>query len=215
VNVLYELLYLAGLRPWERSGVAPALRALVEGPEALPPGRALDIGCGTGGPSVYLATHGWDVTGVDVVGHALRLARARSAAAGVSLRLVQADVAQLADHPSIARGQDLLLDTGCYHGLGEAQRAAYAETAAVLAAPGAALLLFALTPGGPARPRAFRGASGEELLERFGNAWALAWERPHPGRPVFPGAGQRWFLLRRRSSSSSALPRSRRTRDVT
>jgi methylase of polypeptide subunit release factors len=84
VSLLYELLYLAGVRPWERGGIPPALRELVEGPAALPPGRALDIGCGTGGPAVYLATHSWEVTGIDVVARALRRARQRAVAGGAA-----------------------------------------------------------------------------------------------------------------------------------
>jgi len=199
VNLLYELLYLVGVRPWERGEVYPELRELVEGPGALTPGRALDLGCGTGGPTVYLATRGWEVTGVDVVARALRRARARAAAAGVPLRFVHADVSRLADVPSVAGGYNLLFDAGCYHGLSDAQRAAYGEAVRRLAAPGAALLLFALTPGGAARPRTFRGASDEELRARFERDWEFVWKRPFGGPSVFRGAGQFWHLLRRRA----------------
>jgi cyclopropane fatty-acyl-phospholipid synthase-like methyltransferase len=200
MSLLYELLYLAGVRPWERGGVVPQLEELVEGRGALPPGHALDIGCGTGGPSVYMASHGWQVTGVDIVARALRRARARAAEAGVSLRLLHADVARLADVAFVAGGYGLLFDSGCYHGLDEARRDAYARAVRRLAAPGAAMLLFALTPGGMARPRTFRGASPEEMDARFGRDWELVWKRPHAGPSVFGGAGQFWHLLRRRTS---------------
>ncbi len=199
VNLLYELLYLVGVRPWERAGITPELKELVEGPGALTPGRALDIGCGTGGPTVYLATRGWEVTGVDVVARALRRARARAAGAGVTPRFVHADVSRLADAPSVVGDYDLLFDSGCYHGLGDAQRATYGQAVGRLAAPGAALLLFALTPGGAARPRIFRGASDEELRARFERDWEFVWKRPHAGPSVFRSAGQFWHLLRRRT----------------
>ena len=203
MSLLYELLYLAGVRPWERGGIPPALRELVEGPAALPPGRALDIGCGTGGPAVYLATHSWEVTGIDVVARALRRARQRAVAAGVSVRFVHADAARLTDDPSIGGDYRLLLDGGCYHGLDERQRATYARALGVVAAPDAALLLFALTPGGPARPRAFRGAGDEELRARFEREWELVWKRPHPGRSVFPGSSQLWYLWRKRGTTAA------------
>lgn len=44
----------------------------------LPPGRALDLGCGEGADAVWLAERGWDVVAVDISDTAL--ARAREAA---------------------------------------------------------------------------------------------------------------------------------------
>jgi SAM-dependent methyltransferase len=206
MSVLYELLYLLRVRPWERDGIAPQLRELVEGPEALPPGRALDLGCGTGAPSVYLALHGWEVTGIDVVARALAQARARAQGAGVSLHLVHGDVTRVAREIASRGPYRLLLDTGCYHGLDDAQRARYAELVGRVAEDGAALLMFALAPGGAARPRTFRGASEREIRARFEDGWEHVWTRPHAGRPVFAGAGQSWYLLRRRGTPGHGPP---------
>ncbi len=44
------------------------LVALVEGPDRLTPGRALDLGSGTGRNAIYLARHGWEAIGVEMVG---------------------------------------------------------------------------------------------------------------------------------------------------
>lgn len=49
----------------------------------LSPGTALDLGCGQGGDAIWLASHGWRVTGVDVSADALALAAEHAAAAGV------------------------------------------------------------------------------------------------------------------------------------
>lgn len=43
----------------------------------LRPGRALDLGCGEGRNAVWLAEHGWQVTGVDFSPVALEKGRAR------------------------------------------------------------------------------------------------------------------------------------------
>ena len=54
---------------------------MIEGPAALKAGRALDIGCGTGTDTIYLARHGWEVTAVDMVPNALTAARQKARAA--------------------------------------------------------------------------------------------------------------------------------------
>jgi SAM-dependent methyltransferase len=56
------------------------------------PGRALDLGCGTGRNAVWLAEHGWQVTGVDFSPEALRQARERAAAQEVAVDWVEADL---------------------------------------------------------------------------------------------------------------------------
>jgi SAM-dependent methyltransferase len=50
--------------------------ALVTAVTDLPPGRALDVGCGEGADSVWLAQHGWQVTALDI--SATAIARART-----------------------------------------------------------------------------------------------------------------------------------------
>ncbi len=70
-------------------------QGLVSEAAELPPGRALDLGCGEGRNSLWLAGRGWQVTGVDFAGVALaRAARCQLAEqADVASRLtwVQAE----------------------------------------------------------------------------------------------------------------------------
>ncbi|MEU7798458.1 class I SAM-dependent methyltransferase [Micromonospora arborensis] len=60
----------------------------------LVPGTALDAGCGTGAEALWLATHGWQVTGVDIAPVALARAAERATHNGVSerVRWVEADL---------------------------------------------------------------------------------------------------------------------------
>ncbi|HEV7418477.1 MAG TPA: class I SAM-dependent methyltransferase [Mycobacterium sp.] len=53
----------------------------------LPPGRALDLGCGEGGDAVWLAERGWHVVAVDVSETALARAGAEARARGVLDRI--------------------------------------------------------------------------------------------------------------------------------
>lgn len=51
----------------------------------LPPGRALDAGCGYGAEAIWLAAAGWRVTGVDFSATALDHARSTARAAGADI----------------------------------------------------------------------------------------------------------------------------------
>jgi len=48
----------------------------------LPPGRALDAGCGHGSDALWLAARGWEVTAVDFAATALAVGRSTAAAMG-------------------------------------------------------------------------------------------------------------------------------------
>ncbi|MGC5166767.1 SAM-dependent methyltransferase [Luteimicrobium sp. DT211] len=61
--------------------------ALVDAARDLTPGRALDLGCGEGGDSVWLAEQGWNVTGVDVAAGAVARGRDAADARGVGGRV--------------------------------------------------------------------------------------------------------------------------------
>jgi cyclopropane fatty-acyl-phospholipid synthase-like methyltransferase len=60
----------------------------------LPPGTALEAGCGAGAEAIWLATRGWRVTAVDIASDALARAAERAAASGVADRVewVEADL---------------------------------------------------------------------------------------------------------------------------
>jgi 2-polyprenyl-3-methyl-5-hydroxy-6-metoxy-1,4-benzoquinol methylase len=51
----------------------------------LPPGRALDAGCGHGSDTLWLAARGWHVTAVDFSASALAHGRSMAAAAGADI----------------------------------------------------------------------------------------------------------------------------------
>ena len=69
-------------------------QALVTEVCGLPPGRALDVGCGEGADAVWLAQQGWDVTGLDLSGVALDRARRHARDAGVLVRWVRAGLVE-------------------------------------------------------------------------------------------------------------------------
>src|SRR5512136_910140 len=62
---------------------------LIASLKGLKPGAALDVGTGQGRNAVWLATQGWDVTGIDISGVGLTAAMANAAKAGVTIRTVK------------------------------------------------------------------------------------------------------------------------------
>ncbi|HEY9302695.1 MAG TPA: class I SAM-dependent methyltransferase, partial [Mycobacterium sp.] len=94
-QLLFRVFYGLGFTPWDGHPLSTKLQELVEGSSALPPGAALDVGCGTGDASIYLAQHGWQVTGVDFTPKALDKARAKARAADAAVNFVHADVTHL------------------------------------------------------------------------------------------------------------------------
>jgi SAM-dependent methyltransferase len=105
----YRLMYRLGFHPWDRTPGPEILGRVIGGPDRLPPGRALDVGCGTGRDAVYLAGRGWEVTAVDLVPRALEKARERAAGEGVEVRWVTGDAGRLGAL-GLEPGYTLLLD---------------------------------------------------------------------------------------------------------
>jgi|AMZC01.1.fsa_nt_AMZC01001237.1_6 SAM-dependent methyltransferase len=190
--------YLRGDAPWDSGIVPPEIVAWAEAAERAgqPPGRALDLGCGTGTTSIYLAGRGWQVVGVDFAPNAIWRARRKARRAGVSGRttFLSADVA----HPDFLRDAepfDLLIDVGCLHGLTPEQRQRYAAHLARLSKPGATYLLYAFMPrlGRDGRPMGIDRSEVETLL---GAAFALI--AYVPGQEVTTPVPSAWYTLRRR-----------------
>ncbi len=67
-------------------------RFLVAEVEPMRPGRALDLACGEGRNSLWLAERGWEVVGVDFSAVGLEKARRLAAARGLQVELVEADL---------------------------------------------------------------------------------------------------------------------------
>src|SRR5690349_7943000 len=91
----WELHYQNDTPPWETGRHSSELqRVLTE--NRIAPSRAVELGCGSGINAVWLAQQGFDVTGIDISQTAIERAQRRASASGVSVRLMQADLLDLA-----------------------------------------------------------------------------------------------------------------------
>jgi hypothetical protein len=177
----YSLAYRIGFHPWEDAE---------ESSRRSPTSSR----CGIWG--IELAQRGWQVTGVDVVGKALRRAHDRVREASVDMRLVQGDVTKLRA-TDVGTGFRLVLDTGTFHGLTAAEREAMGREVSAVAAPDATLLLIAWAP--KRRGPLPRGVSRSEIEAAF-PGWDVTdvgesgFEAPKPVELLMKPE-ERWYRL--------------------
>lgn len=110
-SATWDKRYVEGVLPWDSGKPDLHLAAVIE-VHGIKPGKALEIGCGTGTNSIWLAQHGFEVTGMDISQTAIARAKEKAAAAGVACNLLVGDfmVDQVPGAPF-----DFVYDRGCLH----------------------------------------------------------------------------------------------------
>ncbi|MFW2405771.1 MAG: class I SAM-dependent methyltransferase [Gammaproteobacteria bacterium] len=137
-NRLYGSASAAADLPWYEADppalLAKALDARTE------PGRALDVGCGAGAYTLYMASRGYATTGIDYMPQAIDLLRKSALETGADITAVQADVKTwVAEQPF-----DVVLDVGCLHSLSRGERDIYRRQLLRWLAPGGDYILIHL-----------------------------------------------------------------------
>ncbi len=144
-KLLFSFAYWFQKPRWDTNVTPPEV---VEHFKTLPNhGHALDIGCGTGTNCIYMAQHGWQVTGIDFVNKAIRTAQKKIHEANLDsqVNLILGDVTQMTQY-SIKPAQ-YALDMGCFHGLPPEGRTSYVAALSTLLEPEAMYMLLAHQPG--------------------------------------------------------------------
>lgn len=189
----FQQRYRDGEIPWDADLPPPEVIAVAD---VLPPGRALDLGCGTGRACVYLAARGWSVDGVDFVPEAITRAEERIRRAGATDR-VRLFAASVTDLHFLREPYDLVLDVGCMHGMTAEELHAYAGEVARLTRPGGLYLLFAHlhdeTSSEP--PRWIAKGEVEQLFAPDFEVERIEYGVTHVCETTWPSA---WYWLRRR-----------------
>jgi len=130
--------YVAGETPWD-SGVPSKELIRVLDAEKINACRAVELGCGTGTNSIYLASRGFDVTGLDCSATALEQARNKAAGAGAKVRFLEADLCRF---KLDLEPFDFIFDRGCYHSVRRIDIAGFLKTLKRLSKPGTRYLVL-------------------------------------------------------------------------
>ena len=196
-RVIFGLAYRRGMRTWDTGVPAPELVSMIEGPNAPAPGRALDLGSGTGTNSIYLARYGWHVTGVDFAAPAVDMSNRKLQDAGTlsgAVRFIRGDVTTLDTLP-LDESYDLLFDQGCLHTIATEKRKDYAAGVARYASPGAPFLLYAFYPRRLGMAQV--GITPDEVRALLEGSFTVERVEETTERDGIPSA---WYWLRRKAS---------------
>jgi cyclopropane fatty-acyl-phospholipid synthase-like methyltransferase len=148
--------------PWD-TGISPP--ELLEFIQHHPPGTAIDIGCGTGTNIITLAKAGWQVTGVDFVPRAVKLARRKIKQAGISASTSVNDATKLS---GISGPFDLVLDIGCFHAIPKEGQSKYLDQLDRILAPNGFWLWYGfLHPDTPPSTPGLAEADLDRISARF------------------------------------------------
>lgn len=169
-----------GTPTWELGQPDPELIRALDDRGVRGPGRAVDVGCGTGDNAIALAQRGFEVTALDIAERPLEQARAKAAAAGVSVEFRIADVTRLG---GVEEAFDLIVDRGLLMSLfGERARRAYASALVRLAAAGGSAYQYQWVLPEPPRALSAVGLVArtrgvvlvpDELEHRLGHAFSV------------------------------------------
>lgn len=190
LHMMFTARYDADNIPWDTGITPPEIVAVVE---ELPPGRALDLGCGTGTNVRYLVAHGWQADGVDFVQKAIDQAQTKLAdlpteAWGAYCH----DVTQLPTLDTLRAPYDLVVDIGCGHAVPLEATAQYAIDVASLMQPNAIMMVYAHFPD-EGRPVGWTDADVKRI---FSAHFSLTWQQL--STDTTNGSPSGWYRLEKR-----------------
>lgn len=111
-----------------------------------PNGRLLELGCGAGDQSLWLATQGWEVTAIDISPTAIAWAREKAAGRGLNGRIAFVEGSVL-DLPFPGGSFDHVMDSLCWHCIIGQDRMRFLEEAKRVLRPGGVFTGFAMVDG--------------------------------------------------------------------
>ncbi len=163
---LFEEAYLS-LPPWDIGRPQGEIIRIAEDGEIK--GAVLDAGCGTGENALFLANLGYEVTGIDAAGGAIRKANEKSLERRVPVVFLEWDALKIS---GLGKRFDTVIDCGLFHVFSDEERPLYVEGLGSILSPGGILRMLCFSemePGdwGPRR------VTQREIREAFARGWRV------------------------------------------
>jgi len=163
---LFEEAYLSR-PPWDIGRPQGEIIRLAEDGEIQ--GPILDAGCGTGENALFLANLGYEVTGIDAAGVAIRKANEKSRERRVPVVFLEWDALEIS---RLGKRFETVIDCGLFHVFSDEERPLYVEGLGSILSPGGILRMLCfseLEPGdwGPRR------VTQREIREAFDRGWKV------------------------------------------
>jgi len=160
-----------GTPPWDIGHPQGEIARLAQSGEIQ--GEVLDVGCGTGENSLFLAAKGHEVWGIDSAPLAIKKARLKARDRHTNVQFILHDALDL---PSIGRKFDAVIDSGFFHVLSDEEREVFVKGLAMVLRPGGTYFMLCFSDkepddGGPRR------VSRGEILRTFGRGWRINYIR--------------------------------------
>jgi len=152
--------------PWEIGAPQASIVDLAERGQIT--GKVLDVGCGTGENSLFLAGRGMDVVGIDASAIAVETARAKATRRSLEVKFRVCDALHLG---TIPERFDSVIDVGLLHLFSDIDRGHLIDGLHTVVRPGGFYHVLCFSLRRP--PPAPRRLGHDEILDAFGPGWRV------------------------------------------
>src|SRR2546422_3739323 len=157
-NEMYE-----GTPPWDIGRPQPVFVQLVK-KGILSEGPVLDVGCGTGENSLFLAAKGFDVTGVDSAPRAIAKAKQKAKDRKLKATFLVHDAFELA---ALKTQFASVIDSGLFHVFGNRERVRFRNSLHAAMRPGGTYFMMCFSEKEPSDWGGPRRVTKEEIRATF------------------------------------------------
>lgn len=164
----------------------------------------IDVGCGTGENTLWMAQRGHEAWGVDNVEAAVEKAKAKAAERGITATFRVADALDLG---ALGRTFATAIDSGCFHTFDDDQRSRFCASLRTVLEPGGLYHVLCFNENEHTEGRGPRRVRKEEIVTTFAGGFRLIEVRPHRfSSLIHEGGAHAWLATLERIPGGASDP---------